>query len=314
MNESWLIIWNTQAGAADRQHEVRQWLAQRPGVRIVDVDSPASAEREAAAAAANGSDMLVAAGGDGTINAVVNGLVSGRGGTRLGLLPMGSGNDLCRTLGIPLDPLEAAVVLDHGRTSRIDLVEVRTPEARRWCVNMATGGNSSRIDDCLTEELKRRWGPLCYFRGALTVVPDLTEFDVSLRLDSRRPERFQAANVILGNCRTAAGGLEVAPRANPEDGRIDVIVISGQSAFDVVALTARLLAGDYLDSEQVTYRQAQRVEIESDPPFSFSIDGDPLEGDRYVFEVLPRALEVVVGPDYSPRPAAQGSAVLRRPS
>ncbi|MEX1095770.1 MAG: diacylglycerol kinase family protein [Planctomycetales bacterium] len=310
MNDSRLIIWNRHAGAAERHHALKRWLARRPRATIVETASFEEA-RDRAEAASGHYRTLVAAGGDGTVNAVVNGLVAGRGGARLGVLPLGSGNDLCRTLGVPLDPVEAAVVLDHGRATRIDLVEVRAAEERKWCVNAATGGNGSRIDECLTDELKRRWGPLCYFRGALSVLPDLVEYDVSIRLDAHPPERFQAANLILGNGRTIAGGLEVAPRANPEDGRIEVVVISGQSAFDVVALTARLLSGDYLDSEQVTYRQARRVEVESDPPFAFSIDGNPLEGQPFVFETLPRALEVIVGPDYTPRPLPHGSSALR---
>ncbi|MEX0717421.1 MAG: diacylglycerol kinase family protein [Planctomycetaceae bacterium] len=311
MNDSRLVIWNANAGGAERQRDILDELARRPGMTIVETVT-SEETRHAAKSASHDYRTLIAAGGDGTINAVVNGMMSGGGGARLGVLPLGSGNDLCRTLGIPLDPFEAAVALDEGHSARIDLVEVRTADERKWCVNMATGGNSSRIDECLTDELKRRWGPLCYFRGALSVVPDLSEYDVSLRIDSRPPERFSATNVILGNGRTAAGGLEIAPRANPQDGRLEVIVISGQSAFDVVALTARLLSGDYLDSEQVTYRQARRVEIASDPPFAFSIDGDPLEADRYVFEVLPRALEVIVGPDYSPQPQPHGGADVRR--
>src|SRR5205085_1389076 len=98
------------------------------------------------------------------------------------------------------------------------------------------------------------------------------------------------------------GGFVIAPAANPEDGLLDVVVVRSGAAIDLSIVAARLVEGDYVEDENVVHRRARRVEVESDPPLPVSIDGEQSEGSRFVFEAVPRALRVVVGPDYVPDP------------
>jgi diacylglycerol kinase (ATP) len=243
-------------------------------------------------------DLIAAAGGDGTIHAVVNGMATDFKRACLGVIPLGTGNDLVRTLAIPDDPLQAFEVLTTGTERRLDLIRVESAGQRVYCVNVASGGFSGQMQEALTDELKATWGPLAYLRGAFNVLPDLKEYQTDLRLDDGSVERLQALNVIVASGRTAAGGYQVAPQANPEDGLLDVLVIPYAPLLDLAYIAARLLAGDYHHTEQVLYRQARQVRVDSRPGMWFSIDGDLLTNEPIQFTVMPQALRVIVGPEY----------------
>lgn len=299
MAESWLVIWNPSAGSVDGAAELRAELERRPGVTLRETRSTDDATE--LAAAGGRYDLVVAAGGDGTINAVVNGLAGNLTNTRLAVLPLGTGNDFCRTLGLPADPAACVPYLSTERLRPLDLVHVETPSRQSWYINMAAGGNSGQMMEGLSDDIKRRWGPLCYLRGAVDVVTDLVTYRVVLHCDDAPPERFVALNLVLGNGRYSAGGLLVAPKANPEDGLLDLIVILDGSPLDLVGMAAQYLISTYLESDRVLLRRARRVRIESDPVIPFSADGDVLPREPATFTVHPRALPVVVGPEYSAR-------------
>jgi diacylglycerol kinase (ATP) len=106
----------------------------------------------------------------------------------------------------------------------------------------------------------------------------------------------------VANGRTAAGGFQVAPLANPEDGLLDVIVVRYGDVLDLAGIAARLLAGNYLSSEQVMHRRARHVHIASQPGMWFNVDGELFTSQPITFTVMPQALRVVVGPEYTPSP------------
>ena len=302
-----LVIWNAGAGGAAGADEVRNALSRRERYTLVEASSAEQTIDEAAAAVERGFAMVVAAGGDGTASAVANGLLAALADDdvpppTLALLPLGTGNDLCRTLAVPLDPVQALNLLDAPVVRRVDAVEVRAGGRKGYYVNMATAGYSGRVVGSLETETKRRWGPLAYLRQAADLVTDRVSYRARLRLDGGEPFEHSLFNLVLGNGRTSAGGLMVAPRANPEDGLIDVVMVLDGSLLDLATLAARLLVGDYVDSEQVLLRRARKVEVEAEPPFLFSADGDIVAHGAASFDVLPQALPMVVGPDYSAEP------------
>jgi diacylglycerol kinase (ATP) len=296
------VLFNAKAGSARSADAVRQLLAARVDVTVVTPRSPEETRREAARAKADGYDCIVAAGGDGTIHNVVNGLAPDFGRARLAVLPLGTGNDLRRTLAVPEDPTEALGLLDTGSVRRIDLFRVETPLRTFYGVNTASGGFGGQVLGAVTEEMKAAWGPLAYLRGAAAVLPDLRDYHTLIRFDDGPEERFEALNVIVANGRFAAHGWRVASRADIEDGLLDVIVVRYGPLFDLTAVAAQLLAGDYLDSGQVTLRRARRIRIESRPPMWFSIDGELTGEEPITSTVLPKALDVIVGPEYHPTP------------
>src|ERR687893_2373783 len=169
--------------------------------------------------------LLIVAGGDGTINDAVNGL--GKAGfpegVTLGILPAGTGNDLAATLCIPDDPDEAEDVIRQGRVRTLDVARVRsTGIGERFFINVATGGLGAEISDANDEEFKSRWGKLSYLRASLEVAREFDVRETALHLDGEE-RRVRAVNIAIGNCRYAGGGWLAAPKANPEDGLLDVV-------------------------------------------------------------------------------------------
>jgi len=298
-----VVLWNPHSGMSEVSVAARSLLESRDECRLLETSSGPEAIERAADAAEQGAELVVAAGGDGTVNAVAQGLLRAGESARLGVIPTGTGNDLCRSLAVPLDPLQAAQwLLDHGEdhVRRIDVAELRSPSKQSTFVNMATGGNSGRFTQQLTDEMKEFWGPLCYLRGTLTIVSDLIVFNARIRFDDGPQERFNALNVFIANGRTAGGGLRAAPQASLEDGLLDAIIVLDGTPVDLAGLATRYVVGDYLQSELIIHRRVRRLSLQADPTMMFSADGDVVTDEPVEFLVREKALQVVVGADYDP--------------
>lgn len=250
--------------------------------------------------------LLVVAGGDGTINDVVNGL--GRAGfpegVTLGILPAGTGNDLAATLCIPEDSDLAKDVILQNRGRWLDVARVRSDGiGERFFINVATGGLGAEISDANDEELKRRWGKLSYLRASLEVARNFDVRELMLYIDGEE-RQVEAVNIAVGNCRYTGGGWPATPKANPEDGLLDVVIIENLGVTDLLNLTPAVLAeSDYLDSDGVLFVRAKEIRVDTQPPgLEFTVDGEVIGNDPAQFSVLPRALKVIVGPEYVPEP------------
>jgi diacylglycerol kinase (ATP) len=251
--------------------------------------------------------LLLVAGGDGTINDAVNGL--GRAGfpegVTLGILPAGTGNDLATTLAIPDDPELAEEVIRQKRERKLDVARVRSEGVgERFFINVATGGLGAEISDANDEELKKRWGKLSYLRASLEVARNFEVRELTLYLDGEE-RRVRAVNIAVGNCRYTGGGWPATPKANPEDGLLDVVVIETLGAGELFDLAPAILAeSSYLGKEGVLFERAKEIRVETQPPgLEFTADGEVIGNEPAQFSVLPQALKVIVGPDYAPEPA-----------
>ena len=250
--------------------------------------------------------LLIVAGGDGTINDAVNGL--GKAGfpeeVTLGILPAGTGNDLAATLEIPKDADLAEDVIRQNRVRALDVGRVRSEGVgERFFINVATGGLGAEISDANEGEFKKRWGKLSYLRASLEVAKDFDVRELTLYLDGERRE-VRAVNVVVGNCRFAGGGWLAAPKANPEDGFLDVVIIEKLGVADVLQLAPQSLArSDYLGKEGVFSARAKEIRVETQPPgLEFTADGEVIGDEPAEFSVIPGALKVIVGPEYVPEP------------
>lgn len=302
----WLIV-NPAAGRlrdSDGYARLRA-LADERGVEVHETTEADGAEALARAAVREGVDTVVAAGGDGTISEVINGLSADFARCRLAVVPLGTANDFAHTLGVPVDDLPAALaVLDEGggEERRVDLVRSCRLDAERgagagedrvrYVVNASTGGFSEVVHDRLDDDLKRRWGALAYLRAAVDAMPSAVYYDAALDVDGERIATNTAA-IVIANGRSA-GGMTVAPDADVEDRRMDLIVVQTQTFFEQLRLAGQYLAGTHLDSEHVCYRRAKRVRIETTPPMRFSTDGELIGETPVEFKVVPHALRVLV--------------------
>jgi diacylglycerol kinase (ATP) len=296
------VICNPASGGGDYvPDEIR---AELKGLEVewIETDGPDDAIQ---AAEEWQEGLLIVAGGDGTINDVVNGL--GRAGfpedVTLGILPAGTGNDLAATLCIPEDPDLAEDVILQNRGRRLDVARVRSEGiGERFFINVATGGLGAEISSVNDEELKKRWGKLSYLRASLEVAKDFDVRELTLYLDGERRE-VEAVNVAVGNCRYTGGGWPATPKANPEDGLLDVVIIETLGAGELLGLAPAALAEfDYLDKEGIFFARAKEVRVETHPGLEFTADGEVIGDEPAEFSVIPRALKVLVGPDYVSEP------------
>jgi diacylglycerol kinase (ATP) len=222
----------------------------------------------------------------------------------LAILPAGTGNDLATTLAIPEDPAEAVAVLRQNRVRTLDAARVRSEGLDdKFFVNVATGGMGAEVSGAADAQMKGRWGKLTYLRASLEVASEYDAQEVTLTLDGAE-RKLRAVNLAIGNCRYAGSGWLAAPRANPEDGLLDLVVIEDVGVQEVLKLAPTVLAdSDYLDKEGVFFARAKEIRVEASPgSLEFTVDGEVIGNEPAVFTVMPKALKVVVGPGYAPEP------------
>jgi diacylglycerol kinase (ATP) len=290
------VILNPNAGSVEGIASLRDSLERLPDTEICVTDHEGHAEELARQAVEMGVPLVVAAGGDGTLNEVLNGLSAGFDRTRLGLLPLGTGNDFARSIGVPDDLEGALAVLRAGRVQKIDVGRTSVGGKSRCFLNMAVGGFSGVVSE-KASDAKERWGPLAYMRGAVDALPELQAFETSIVLNGAERLRVATYNIVISNGRYVAAGIPVAPQAKLDDGLFEVMIAPATTIPKLALLVPQVLLGQHLGSDLLLFRRATRIEIDSQPEMSFNVDGEILGEASSVFEVQPRALEMVVGPD-----------------
>jgi len=244
-------------------------------------------------AAEQGCEKIVVLGGDGTLNEVVNGVAECAGNCSIALLPLGTGNDFARSLNLPGTFAECIEVACAGNTTAVDLVRVRCDHVR-YFVNISAGGFSGIVNEKMTPELKRGWGPLAYLRGAAEAYADLRAYSTTIVLDDVQPLRLELYNIVVANGRYVAGGIPVAPEAQINDGLLDVILVPKLTATETAVFAAQILLGKHLGNEAILFRRASKIRVESKPGMWFNVDGEMISNEPMTFEVIPSALRFVV--------------------
>jgi diacylglycerol kinase (ATP) len=251
------------------------------------------AEKFARAALRNKGNYIVTAGGDGTLNEVVNGIARRASDVCLGVVPLGTGNDFARTLGLPAAIADNIDILLSRKTTRIDLVRVRS-DRTRYFINVSAGGFSGLVDEKLTPKIKRTWGPLAYVRSAAAALPKLHAYGTRVVFDDEERLSVELYNVVIANGRFVAGGLPIAPEANPGDGLLDLVLIPKRPAPVMALLATEILLGKHLSSNAIIFRRAKKIAVRSRPAMWFNVDGELVGSGPAVFEIVPRALNFVV--------------------
>jgi diacylglycerol kinase (ATP) len=286
------IILNPTAGAVSDLDAVMGQLARLPGAEIRVTNKAGSGARFARTALKNGCDVIVAAGGDGTLNEVVNGIGEDLGEARVGLIPLGTGNDFGRTIGVPVDLETAIDVILAGDTRPVDLVRVTSDEVR-YFVNVSAGGFSGLVDEKLTPEIKKTWGPLAYLRGAAAALSELRAYRTTLAFDNTESLVLDLYNVVVANGQFVAGGTLIAPGALIDDGLLDVVLIPKRPAPELALLAAQIGLGNHMSSDSIVFRRAANLTVNSKPGMWFNVDGELVGNEPARFEILPRALRFI---------------------
>ena len=262
------------------------------GVSVTAGDGDAG--EAAAMAVTDGCESIFVAGGDGTLNGVMNGLATAGALNRVvvGVVPLGTGNDFAAGLGIPPDPEAALDVLLAGRELAVDLGEVNG----RIFVNSSGGGFMAEVSVAVTPELKTIAGRLAYLIGGAQV---LFEFEPAGATVTMQPGSVQVSRSLytfaVCNSRMVAGGRLIAPDALIDDGLLDVCLIEGMSALEFVALARKVADGAHVQDPRVLYYQVESVRIELDRVVYVNTDGEVFQDRRCDYRVLPRAARFLGG-------------------
>jgi YegS/Rv2252/BmrU family lipid kinase len=290
-----LIIVNPQAkhGEADKLTPVIENLLARLPHDTVETESPGHAVD--LAEAATGYDVVVAVGGDGTVHEVLNGLMRQPAQTRpaLAVLPTGSGNDTCRTLGIPFDLSDAAMLLSTGVRRRYDVGSCNGI----YFNNSFAAGLDAKVTAKAVEYkiTKRRSGLWLYLTALLHVLfKDLDAFDIRLGFDGAEPETTRTLIIAVTNGATYGGGFKITPDADPADGLFDVCMIDDLGLGEALWRLPFVIAGKHTKMPVVHMSRHTAAMITSEVPLPAQLDGEVLLETRYRLAMLPGAIECVV--------------------
>ncbi|PWR11193.1 diacylglycerol kinase [Micromonospora acroterricola] len=258
------------------------------GARMrVEYTQTAEEAHRCATAAVYGGEVVVAAGGDGTIR-LLAGAVADTGGL-LGVIPAGRGNDFARQLGLPHSPDAVAHLLLHGRPRHLDVLRV----AGRTIVGSVYVGV-----DAVANELANRSrlpAPLVYPTAGLRALLRWPRTRYTITVDGQAEQR-QAFTVVIANCGYYGGGLHVAPEAQPDDGTLDVVVIGHAPKVLFPVALRQMRTGRHVRRGHVSAYRGASVTVGADRPMTVYGDGDPVgRTDEVHVEVRPQALRVIAG-------------------
>jgi diacylglycerol kinase (ATP) len=267
-----ILVANSSSGSSDGDllERVTERLTSLGPVDLVEPDSADSFGDDIRRALDGDEGLIVSAGGDGTMNCTINGFAGDFEGRTFALIPMGTGNDLARTLGIDPDPVEAAQQIVDGTVRDLDVGRASGGSINRLFVNACMGGFPVRVNQAVQDDAKKRLGPLAFWVGGIKAAADLTRWRI--RVDGEELSDVVAAGV--GNCRTAGGGITVWPDADPSDGELDLCVLPAEGVAGALKLAATIKGGAHQIIENVTMGRARRFEIEAEPAIEFNCDGE----------------------------------------
>lgn len=288
------------------------WRERGWGVTVRPTEAPGHATTLAQEAAAAGHRLVLAAGGDGTLGEVANGLVGTE--TALAPLPVGTANSFAKELRLPLPGLlarhrllQVCQALVAGNVQQMD-VGYQRPQpngpdgdgGRYWLLWAGTGADGFVVSEV---EPRPKWskmlGPVGYALQGLTVAPRLPRMQAHVTIDGRSfTDEF--ALILISNCRLYAGGeVLLNPAAYLDDGRFEVWLFHGAGLSDVAYHLAQALRGRHLADRRVTMLPGQCLTVETDPPLPCQTDGDKAGFTPFACEIKPRALSLLA-PDTAP--------------
>ncbi len=290
-----LVINSADTGALD---ELRQQVARLRDaghqVRARLTFENGDASRFASEAVREGADLVIAAGGDGTLNEVVNGLLpagrdlEARPLPRLGIVPLGTANDFANYLEIPED-IEAAVNLAvEGPETILDVATVNG----RYYLNVSSGGIGAEATEEASDRTKRLLGSLAY------VITGIRKFALLTPMRGR----FSGGGEVIfdgdflffavGNGTRTGGGIRVTPLADVTDGLLDLCIVEDVDRAEFLRLLPDIRAGKHLENEHVTYRKVRELIVEPAGDLSVNVDGEPIRGAVLEYTVQAGALRV----------------------
>ena len=280
-----LILHGARAEHPPVRHLV-EWVREKGHrVRARVTWEKGDAEMLAREAVTAGADVVVAVGGDGTVNEVINGLDGSD--VPFGIVPIGTANDFAKQVGIPMDPDHAMDVILQREPMRIDTAALN---GRRF-INVSSGGVGAEATAETPSEAKEMLGMLAYAITGVRKLVDLAPHTATFRANG-----FELTTEFLlfavGNGRTTGGGTLIVPRASVIDGLLDVCIVEAMPRAEFAKLVLRIRHGDHVGSDGVHYLQVPSLDVTARESISVNVDGEPSDARRLEYRVRGRDLRM----------------------
>jgi diacylglycerol kinase (ATP) len=283
------LLLNPSAARGRQSAEWLRPLTRRRDLELVTTEDAAQMTQLARRAATQGADRVLVAGGDGAMHHAIQGLV----GTdcALGIVPIGTGNDLARALDLDSDPRRAAEAALNGEPRRIDLGRI----GDRYFVGVAGLGFDTEVNEYVRDRCERLRGRWAYPWAVLRTLGGFQPPRLKIEHDAGAWEG-RAVLAALANSPFFGGGMRIAPAARLDDGLLDLIIIERIPKLKLVLLFPRVYSGSHVRHPRVRTLRTPGATLRADRTLTFFADGEPLfpvspAGTRV--EVCPRALSVI---------------------
>lgn len=273
---------------------------------VAFTDAPRQATEITRRALRDGATTIVSVGGDGTQNEVINGFFAGdepiSPAAELAVIPAGTGGDLRRTLGLPVDPLAAIEQLGR-RKRRVDVghLAYTSPLGKTessYFINIASFGLAGLTDEVVNNSSKALGAKASFLLGALRATVRYRNRPVRLRLDDGEPFERTLSNGVVANARYFGGGMKIAPGAEMADGQFDVVLVGDIGMFQLMRGLGRIYKGTHLDDPKIEVMRARTVHaepVEAGDVVLIDMDGEQPGRLPATFSIRPAAVVVHLG-------------------
>jgi YegS/Rv2252/BmrU family lipid kinase len=303
----WLAIFNPVAGGRkatkDRTKILYALDAHKIQYRIVETLQPGDAIRFSKTAVEAGYRKIMGIGGDGTVNEIVNGIYSQHiakpTDVVLAFMPVGTGNDWVKTIGIPTDYIGAAKTIKTGNYffQDVGIVQYQTDEGRqkRYFVNIAGMGYDAFVTKAANDTKNRgkNQGKLAYLFQLMKCLNKYKHTHVKVTLDNEEIIEGKMFSLNVGICKYNGNGMMQVPFALPDDGKLDITLIGNLSKWQVIKNTSKLYDGSFISVPGISTHVAETVKIESNPPILLETDGESLGTSPFEFSLIHHGLKLI---------------------
>lgn len=267
------IIYNPSAGREQFRRELPYVLEQleKAGYETSAhaTTGEGDASKAAKLAADRGHDLVVIAGGDGTINEVITGIAEAENKPTIGIIPAGTTNDFARALLIPKDIKEAVNIILQQKEQALDIGRVNG----KYFVNIAGGGDLTELTYDVPTKMKAAIGQLAYYIKGIEMLPSIRPSDVTIEYD----DQVFSGEIMLflvANTNSVGGFEKLAPDALLDDGYFDLLILKKTNLAEFLRVATAGLRGNHLDNDNIIYAQARRIKVTPKEKMLLNIDGE----------------------------------------
>ncbi|MBB6454907.1 diacylglycerol kinase (ATP) [Salirhabdus euzebyi] len=214
-------------------------------------------------------EVVIAAGGDGTINEVINGLAEQSYRPKLGIIPVGTTNDLARAIHVPRNIQAAVDIIVQNNTRNLDVGRVND----KYFINIAGGGKITELTYEVPSKMKTVLGQLAYYLKGMEMLPSIRPSKVKISFDDQVIEE-EIMLFLVSNSNSVGGFEKLAPEARMDDGLFDLLILKKTNIAEFIRIVTLVLRGNHLDNDKVIYTRTNSVSVETEEKMQLNLDGE----------------------------------------